>query len=154
MVLKLVFGCVSNNMWAVSKSDIWIWFPCRFVEGRGESSGRLFRLVWSNWLFFFLEYLSSFLFKNSFLVFTCVYFIYLIIIHWYWNLILVLLSNFQWDVSKPYIRNLFPCGFVEGHGEGVVFVNSPVVINVCIGFKLIITSSSRLLFSVLALSVE
>ena len=59
------------------------------------------------------------LFSKSFFcwMFTCVYHIYWIIVHWYWNLSLGVIENCQWSISKPDMRICFPCRFVEGCGE-------------------------------------
>ena len=73
-----------------------------------------------------------------YLLLTCVFFIYWIIIHWYWNLYLVVIINFLWDASKPDIRICFPFRFVEGCGKGVSFVAVLFIINWPTGFNSII----------------
>ena len=45
---KFSSGVFENCLWAVFKPDIHIFSPCRFVEGRGEGSGWVFRLVHIN----------------------------------------------------------------------------------------------------------
>ena len=47
---NLYSGVLENCLWASSKMKIWIFFPCRFVEGRGEGAGWVFILYWLNWL--------------------------------------------------------------------------------------------------------
>ena len=42
-------GVIVNFLWAVSKLEIWICSPCRFVEGHGEGPGWAFRLIHFNW---------------------------------------------------------------------------------------------------------
>ena len=66
------------------------------------------------WFLVFLKSLSKYLFNLSFVGFVkfCVS---------YWNLSLGLIANFQWAVSKPYIKICFPRRFVGGCGEGAVF---------------------------------
>ena len=54
-------------------------------------------------------------------LFTCVYFINWINVHWSWNLSLVVLENCQWAISKPDICIFSPHRFVEGCGEGDSF---------------------------------
>ena len=53
---------------------------------------------------------------------TCVYHIYWISVNWSWNLSLSVLTICQWDPSKPDVRIYFPSNFVEGRGEGEVFL--------------------------------
>ena len=38
---NLSSGMIKTFQWAVSKPDIWICFPCRFLEGCGEGDGFL-----------------------------------------------------------------------------------------------------------------
>ena len=66
---------------------------------------------------------------------TCVYHIYWIRTHWYWNLSLVVIENFQCAVYKPDIRIWFLSRLVEVCGEGAVFFISPVAINTLTGSK-------------------
>ena len=35
---NLYLGSIANFPWAVSKTDIWIYFQCRFLEGCGEGA--------------------------------------------------------------------------------------------------------------------
>ena len=39
LVLKLVLCLIENCLWSISKPDIWILFPYRFVEVRGRCDG-------------------------------------------------------------------------------------------------------------------
>ena len=52
---------------------------------------------------------------------TCVYHIYWISVHWYWNLSSIVIEKLQWTASKMDIHIFFPCRFVEVHGEGAGF---------------------------------
>ena len=45
---NLSSGVISNCLWYVYKPDIQIFFPYRFVEGRGEVSGWVFRILCFN----------------------------------------------------------------------------------------------------------
>ena len=47
---NLPLGVIVICLWAISKPDIHICFPCRFVEGRYDGAGSLFRLSCFNWL--------------------------------------------------------------------------------------------------------
>ena len=51
---KLSLGVLSNFLWDVSKMYIRIYFPRRFVEGRVEGAGWVFRLVCFNLLLCFI----------------------------------------------------------------------------------------------------
>ena len=53
---------------------------------------------------------------------TIVYHIYWIRVHWSWNLSLGVIANIQWAVSKPYIQICVYHRFLEGRGEGDVFL--------------------------------
>ena len=61
------------------------------------------------------------LFIQSFLgwLFTCVYHIYCIIVHWSWNLSSGVIENRQWSVYKLDIQICFPRMILEGSGEVV-----------------------------------
>ena len=45
---------LEHFLWAVSKPDIPICFPCRFVEGPGEGDGWVFMIFCFNWLLFLI----------------------------------------------------------------------------------------------------
>ena len=47
---NLSSGVIECFLWTISKPDIHHWSPFRFVEGRGEGAGWVFRLVHFNWL--------------------------------------------------------------------------------------------------------
>ena len=58
---NLSLGVLANFLWAVSKPDMRIFFPCKFTEGYGEGAGWVFRLVCFNWLLCLIYNLIQFL---------------------------------------------------------------------------------------------
>ena len=119
---NLSLGVISNCLWDISKPDIWIYFTHRFVEGRDKGYGWVFRLVRFNLLILLISNLLQVIFQALFRwLLNCVCHIYWIHVHWSWNVSSGVIENFQWGVSKPYIRICFYCRFVEGHGEGAGF---------------------------------
>ena len=52
---SLSLGVLENFLWAISKPDINILFPHRFVEGSGEGGGWVFILVCFNWLIWLIQ---------------------------------------------------------------------------------------------------
>ena len=122
MTLKLVLGCVRK--WSVGhiQTGNTYFFLHRFVEVCGEGAGWVFILVWLNWLLWFISKFLQVIFQTSFCwLLTCVYHIYWIRVHWYWNLSLGMLENCQWAIYQPDIEICFLCRFVKGHGEGASF---------------------------------
>ena len=71
-------------------------------------------------LFFLVPNISFKIFVQAFFcwLLNCVHHIYWVSIHWSWNLSSCVVVNFQWYVSKPYIRICSPHTFVEGCVEG------------------------------------
>ena len=100
-----------------------LWRGCRLVVQ--TCSLQLIALFLSV-KFFVQDFLS--------LLLTCVYHICWIRVHWSWNFSLGVSENFQWAVYKPHIHICFPRRFVEGCGEGEVFLPY-VAINISVGFK-------------------
>ena len=77
--------------------------------------------------------------KISFCLFlTCIYLIYWMNVHWYWNVSLGVIENCMWAISKPEIWICFPCRFVEGRDESAGCVVAVFIINWLTGFKSII----------------
>ena len=133
---KLSAGVLSNCLWVVYKPDIRIYFPWRFVGVFFMVSVGCSELFTSIYWFSWYKIPFNFFVQSFFCWFlTCVYHIYWINIRWSWKLSSGVLENFQWDVSKPYIRICFPCRFVEVCGKGAGFFISPSVVNIFIGFK-------------------
>ena len=85
---------------------------------------------------------------------TYVYCIYWIRVHWSWNLSLGVFANFLRAVSKSDIQIPPPQRFVEGRGEGAIYVIAFVIVNWLNIFKSKIPSSSCWLLFTLVLSVE
>ena len=140
---NLSLGVSENFLWVLSKLDIQICSPCRFVKFFGKVSGWFSELFASIYCFAWSKISFKFFVQALFRwFFICVYHIYWISIYWSWNLSLSVLKNWQWDVSKPDIRIFFNRRFVRGCGEGSGFMILPVVINWLTGFKSIIPSSS------------
>ena len=87
----------------------------RVLVGYSEVFASIDSFAWSKISFkFFFQYLFCWLL-------TCVNHIYWIRVYWYLNVFSGVLSNFQRDISKPYIWICFPYRFVEGCGEGSSF---------------------------------
>ena len=115
MWLKIVCGMYPNQTYIfASPTGLWK-VVVRVLVGFSYLLSSFDWFVWSKISFklFVQDFFSWFL--------TCVYHIDCIIIHWSWNFSSDVIANFQWSVSKPDIWVCFPCGFVEGRGEGYVF---------------------------------
>ena len=78
---------------------------------------------------------------------TYLYHIHCISTHWSWNLSSVVLENWQWVVSKPDIRNFFPCRFVECRGKGSGFFWFHLPSSIYNWFQGISSSSLLLVFA-------
>ena len=121
---------------AISKLEIWICFPRRFVEGRGEGDIDFPYLLSSIYCFSWSKISFKLFFQAFFcLSLTCAHNIYCISVHWSWNLSSGVIANFQCGVSKPDIWIFFPHIFLGGCGEGAGVLVSPISINTLIGFK-------------------
>ena len=131
-------GVIKNCMWDVSQPDIHIFFPHRFVDVGGVGSDWVFRLFTSIDCFAWYKISLKFFAQNFFCwLFTCVYHIYWNSVHWSWNASSNVLSNCYWAISKPAIYICFRHRFVEGTGEGAIFVFTLGAIITLIGFKLV-----------------
>ena len=71
-------------------------------------------IYWFAWSKTFIQFLVQAFFCW---LLSCVYRIYWIIVHFYWNLSLSLLANCQWAVSKLDVQIFFHRRFVEGRGK-------------------------------------
>ena len=47
---SLFLGALENCLWVISKLDIWVFYPYRFVEGQYEGAGCVLILYFINWL--------------------------------------------------------------------------------------------------------
>ena len=113
--LKIICGPYLNRMYRFA-SPVGLWkVMVRVPVGCSAFFASIYCFSWSkiSFRFFIQAFFCSFL--------TCVYHIYWIIIHWFWNLSSGFIENFQWDVYKPDIQICFPHRFVEGRGEGAGF---------------------------------
>ena len=72
-------GVLPIFLWGVSKPDIWICFPRRFVEGHGEGYGWVFRLVHFNLLLCFIKNLLQVLWISLFFGFWLVRIMFIVL---------------------------------------------------------------------------
>ena len=121
-------GSCRSLLWRPTKSTAQTLSYFRLCRGSEYSSLFFFLRLFIHQLFFFgaLACLIKISFKSFVQAFfcwflTCVYHIYWINIHWYWNLSAGVIANCKWAVSKPYIRIYFPSRFLEGRGRGAGF---------------------------------
>ena len=113
MCLKVVCGTYSNWTYGFA-SPLGLW---KVVERVPVECNCLFKSIG-----FFAWYKTSFKFlAQAYFCWlsTCVYWIYLISIHWSWNLSSIVIENLLWALSKLEMRILFHLNFVEGRGKGV-----------------------------------
>ena len=120
----------ANFMWAVLKPDIRICFSHRFVEGRGEGAGWVFRLVHINLFICLIQNLLQVLLISLLLciihlcLFTLLYQSSLIM-----SLVLGCVKNCLWAVSKQDINLCFPCRFEESYVKSSGCVVSLAILN-------------------------
>ena len=122
LILKLFLGFIADFLWAVSKPDIHICFPCRFVEGLGEGAGWVFRFFCCNLLLYFISNVLKFIHSRFILLISNLCVLYLLDQR---SLILKLVLEFYCKFSVGRIQNrhiyLLPRRFVEGCGESLIF---------------------------------
>ena len=118
-ILKIILRCVRKLSVGRIQNGHTYFIPLH-VFGRSWQGYRL-GVHFFAWIDFFdWSKISSKFFVQAFFcwLLTCVYCIYLISVHWYWNLSSGVIANYLWAISKPDIHILFLCMFVEGRGRG------------------------------------
>ena len=115
-------GELENCLWALSKPDIGVLFPCSFSKVVARVPVGCSDLFPSIYWFAWSKISSTFLVQAFFCwLLTCLYNIYRSRIHLSWILSLGVLENCYWALYKPDIRIFSPRRFVEGCGEGASF---------------------------------
>ena len=97
-------GVIASFLWDVSKQAMRIFFPAGLWEVTAKVT------VVCSFLFASIDCIAWYKLSFKFFVqvficwlLTCDYHTYCICIHWSWNFSAVVISNFQWEVSKPDI---------------------------------------------------